>query len=311
MTSNFTEILSALDKAPLSANELCRVFHGRGHSVESLSHLNIDFYPPALFLVSYQEIADDELHQLTERVENWIAKNAPELVTALIYQQRAGQNTVNKLVFGHLPEKHTVQENGIAFHVDLLSRQNTGIFPDMRSGREFIMDHSRDAKVLNLFAYTCGFSVAAMHGGADSVMNMDMNKGVLRTGKQNHQLNNFDRGVSFLPHDILKSFGKLKKAAPFDLIIIDPPSFQKGSFILTKDYQKVLRRLPELLNSQTKILLCANSPELSEQAFKDLINEHTQGSIVFKQRLDATAGFIEVDADRSLKALVYESAISE
>ena len=309
MTNNFNEILSALDNAPLAENELCRVFHGRGHSVESLSHLNVDFYPPALFLVSYQEIADDELDQLTTQIQNWVTKNAPDLVTALVYQQRAGQGTVNKLVFGDLPPQHTVQENGIAFHVDLLSHQNTGIFPDMRSGREFVMANSRHAKVLNLFAYTCGFSLAAMHGGADSVMNMDMNKGVLRTGKQNHQLNNIERGVSFLPHDILKSFGKLKKAAPFDLIIIDPPSFQKGSFILTKDYQKVLRRLPELLNSQTKILLCANSPELSEQAFKDLISEHTEGSIVFQQRLEATSGFIEVDADRSLKALVYKSTI--
>ncbi|WP_199519176.1 class I SAM-dependent methyltransferase, partial [Psychrobacter sp. bablab_jr012] len=53
----------------------------------------------------------------------------------------------------------------------------------------------------------------------------------LRTGKQNHQLNGFTRGVSYLPHDILKSFGKLKKSAPYDLIIVDPPSFQKGSFI--------------------------------------------------------------------------------
>ncbi|KKK60989.1 hypothetical protein LCGC14_3018840, partial [marine sediment metagenome] len=151
------------------------------------------------------------------------------------------------------------------------------------------------------------FSVAAMHGGADSVINMDMNKGVLRTGKQNHQLNGVDRGVSFLPHDILKSFGKLKKAAPFDLIIVDPPSFQKGSFILTKDYQKVLRRLPELLNEKTKLLLCANSPELSEAAFKALIAEYTQGAIEFVERLTPTQGFTDVDSDRSLKALVYQA----
>ncbi|MAD05377.1 MAG: 23S rRNA methyltransferase [Pseudoalteromonas sp.] len=308
MTNDFSAILNALAEAPLATNELCRVFHGRGHSVAELSHINLDFYPPSLFLVSYEEIDEQVLEQLTNTVWQWAQVNAPELVTALVYQQRCGINTRNSLLFGELPQEHLVSENGIKFKVDLLSRQNTGIFPDMRRGREFVQANSKNAKVLNLFSYTCGFSVAAMQGGADQVINMDMNKGVLRTGKQNHQLNGFAQGVSYFPHDILKSFGKLKKSAPYELIIVDPPSFQKGSFILTKDYQKILRRLPELLNENTQLLLCANSPELSEQAFKELIAEHTQGAICFVERLKPTDGFVEVDSDRSLKALVYKTA---
>ena len=308
MTNKFSAILTALADAPLAANELCRIFHGRGHSVTELSHINLDFYPPALFLVSYQEIENDELTQLTDTIWQWTQEHVPELINTLVYQQRSGINTRNTLIYGELPQEHVVTENSIKFKVDLLSRQNTGIFPDMRRGREFVQANSNNAKVLNLFSYTCGFSVAAMQGGADQVINMDMNKGVLRTGKQNHQLNGFTHGVSFYPHDILKSFGKLKKSAPYELIIVDPPSFQKGSFILTKDYQKILRRLPELLNENTQLLLCANSPELSEQAFKDLITEHTQGAISFVERLAPTDGFVEVDSDRSLKALVYKSA---
>ena len=308
MTNKFSAILTALADAPLAANELCRIFHGRGHSVTELSHINLDFYPPALFLVSYQEIENDELTQLTDTIWQWAQEHVPELINTLVYQQRSGINTRNTLIYGELPQEHVVTENSIKFKVDLLSRQNTGIFPDMRRGREFVQANSNNAKVLNLFSYTCGFSVAAMQGGADQVINMDMNKGVLRTGKQNHQLNGFTHGVSFYPHDILKSFGKLKKSAPYELIIVDPPSFQKGSFILTKDYQKILRRLPELLNENTQLLLCANSPELSEQAFKDLITEHTQGAISFVERLAPTDGFVEVDSDRSLKALVYKSA---
>ena len=308
MTNKFSAILTALADAPLAANELCRIFHGRGHSVSELSHINLDFYPPALFLVSYQEIENDELTQLTDTIWQWTQEHVPELINTLVYQQRSGINTRNTLIYGELPQEHVVTENSIKFKVDLLSRQNTGIFPDMRRGREFVQANSNNAKVLNLFSYTCGFSVAAMQGGADQVINMDMNKGVLRTGKQNHQLNGFTHGVSFYPHDILKSFGKLKKSAPYELIIVDPPSFQKGSFILTKDYQKILRRLPELLNENTQLLLCANGPELSEQAFKDLITEHTQGAISFVERLAPTEGFVEVDSDRSLKALVYKSA---
>ncbi len=308
MTSDFTPLISALADAPLLNNELYRVFHGRGHSIEALSHINLDFYPPCLFLVSYDEIEPDTLTLLTNTLWQWATEHHPALITALVYQQRAGVQSHNALVHGTLPTQHSVKENGIGFLVDLMSKQNTGIFPDMRSGREFVLANSKHAKVLNLFAYTCGFSLAAMQGGADHVMNMDMSKGVLNIGKKNHQLNGFEKGVSFLPHDILKSFGKLKKAAPFDLIIVDPPSFQKGSFILTKDYQKVLRRLPELLNEHSQLLLCANSPALTEAAFKQLIAEHTAGAIEFVQRLAPTAGFIEVDSDKSLKALVYKSS---
>lgn len=308
MTPDFSPLINALENAPLLQNELCRVFHGRGHSIEALSHINLDFYPPSLFLVSYDEIDQATLNELTHTLWQWAQQHHPELITALVYQQRAGVQSSNQLVFGELPTPHVVKENGIGFLVDLTSRQNTGIFPDMRSGREFVAANSKQAKVLNLFSYTCGFSLAAMQGGADHVMNMDMSKGVLKVGKQNHQLNGFERGVSFLPHDILKSFGKLKKAAPFDLIIVDPPSFQKGSFILTKDYQKVLRRLPELLSDSTQLLLCANSPELSEDAFKALITEHTQGALEFVERLAPTARFIEVDSNKSLKALVYKTA---
>jgi len=308
MTANFTPLITALEDAPIVNNELCRVFHGRGHSVEALSHINLDFYPPSLFLVSYDEIDEQTLNELTDAVWQWAQQNQPELITSLVYQQRAGVQSQNTVVYGQLPNQHVVSENGVKFLVDLQSRQNTGIFPDMRSGREFVAANSKHAKVLNLFSYTCGFSLAAMQGGADHVMNMDMSKGVLKVGKQNHQLNGFERGVSFLPHDILKSFGKLKKAAPFDLIIVDPPSFQKGSFILTKDYQKVLRRLPELLCDTTQLLLCANSPELSEEDFKALINEHTQGAIEFVERLAPTARFIEVDSNKSLKALIYKTS---
>lgn len=308
MTTDFTPIINALAGAPFEKNELCRIFHGRGHSVEALSHINLDFYPPSLFLVSYCEIDEATLTTLTDTLWQWSQQHYPTLITALVYQQRAGLQSRNTLVHGALPAPHSVVENGVRFLVDLMSKQNTGIFPDMRNGRAFVMDNSKNAKVLNLFSYTCGFSVAAMHGGADHVMNMDMSKGVLKIGKQNHLLNNYDKGVSFLPHDILKSFGKLKKAAPFDLIIVDPPSFQKGSFILTKDYQKVLRRLPELLNNNTQLLLCANSPDLSENDFKALIQAHTQGAIEFVMRLAPTAQFIDIDSDKSLKALVYKTS---
>ncbi|ATC94201.1 class I SAM-dependent methyltransferase [Pseudoalteromonas tunicata] len=303
---DFTPLITALKAAPIANKELARVFHGRGHSFATLEHLNLDFYPPYLFLVGYEPLAEQDLEALTSQITKVIASDWPSEIDGLIYQDRSVQPVQSQVLIGTDPGSFVIQELGIQYHVELTRSQNTGIFPDMRVGREFVMRHARDAKVLNLFSYTCGFSLAAMQGGAYTVVNMDMNKGVLKVGQNNHRLNQFDKNVSYFPHDILKSFGKLKKLAPFDLLIIDPPSFQKGSFVLTKDYQKIIRRLPELMAPDSVVLLCANSPELSEPAFKALIAAHCDNQLIFIERLAAAPGFIEVDSDRSLKALVYK-----
>lgn len=304
VTTHYEPLLNALQNADLSAHELSRVFHGRGHCYEGLEHINLDFYPPFLFLVSYQAIDENELTQLVDALWQCV----PELkgkIEGLVFQQRAGRETKSQVFYGDLPQPHIIKEQGIQYQVDLLKHQNTGIFPDMYNGRAFVMAQAKDNKVLNLFSYTCGFSLSAMQGGASGVVNMDMNNGVLKQGKINHKLNGFVKDVSFYPHDILKSFGKLKKTGPFELIIIDPPSFQKGSFELTKDYQKILRRLPDIVIEGSQLLLCANSPDLSEAAFKELIAAHAGENFVFERRLENSQGFPEKDNDRNLKALVY------
>lgn len=301
----YNALLNALEQANLVQNELARIFHGRGHCYEGLEHINLDFYPPFLFLVSYQAIDETELAALVEAIWQKVPK-VEDKVEGLVFQQRAGRDTKNQVFYGELPQPHIIKEQGVQYQVDLLKHQNTGIFPDMYNGRTFVMENAKAKKVLNLFSYTCGFSLAAMQGGATSVVNMDMNNGVLKQGKVNHKLNGFVKEVSFYPHDILKSFGKLKKTGPFDLVIIDPPSFQKGSFELTKDYQKILRRLPEIVNHDAQLLLCANSPDLSEQAFIALIAEHAGDDFIFNHRLENSQGFPEKDNDRNLKALVYK-----
>ncbi len=303
--TSYAPLLTMVESCVLSSNELMRIFHGRGHCYQELEHINLDFYPPFLFLVSYQELEEDLLKQLTNALWDISQTHHRSEVEGLIYQQRAGVKTVNKTYFGTLPDVHIVKEQGIQYQVDLLKSQNTGIFPDMFNGRNYVLNNSKSKSVLNLFSYTCGFSLSAMKGGAASVINMDMNKGVLKTGQINHKLNDLTSNVRFFPHDILKSFGKLKKHGPYDLIIIDPPSFQKGSFELTKDYQKILRRLLDIVQDGSKLLLCANSPDLSLQSFIDLIKEHAGSEFIFEERLKNSPGFPENDNNRNLKALIY------
>jgi 23S rRNA (cytosine1962-C5)-methyltransferase len=92
---------------------------------------------------------------------------------------------------------------------------------------------------------------------------------------------------------------------PYDLIIIDPPSFQKGSFALTKDYQKILRRLPELLTEEGVVLACVNDPTLTSQFLIDGMAAEAP-DMVFSHRLDNPAEFKDIEPEAGLKALVFE-----
>ena len=147
--------------------------------------------------------------------------------------------------------------------------------------------------------------MAAIEGGADHVVNLDMARGALSRGRDNHRLNGHDlSNVSFLGHDLFKSWAKVTNNGPYDLVIIDPPSFQKGSFLLTKDYQRVLRRLPDLLTPQGTVLACMNDPAFGEDFLIDGVTREAPG-LRFVERLQNPPEFPDIDVRSGLKALVF------
>jgi len=253
-----------------------------------------------------------------------------------------------RLMAGTIPDPHIVTEGPARFLVKVLRGQNHGLFLDMAEGRRWVREFAaafrvragggphahagegQDApgtkpsasdqgagastsgqgvRVLNLFAYTCAFSVAALQGGAAQVINVDMARGALATGQQNHQLNGLRHGATFWPHDIFNTWGKITRAGPYDLVIVDPPSYQKGSFVATKNYARLLRRLPELLIGGGHALLCLNAPELPMAFLHDLVREHAP-ALRFVERVPNPSVFADVDEGRGLKVGWYTKSPS-
>jgi 23S rRNA (cytosine1962-C5)-methyltransferase len=213
---------------------------------------------------------------------------------------------------GAVPDPHVVSEDGTQYKVHLLRGQNHGLFLDMAEGRRWVREHvaahpkTYAFKVLNLFAYTCAFSVVALQAGAKQVVNVDMGQGALAIGQQNHRLNGFNTGASFLAHDVFKTWGKITRGGPYDLVILDPPSFQKGSFVATKDYARLLRRLPDLLAPEGHALVCLNAPEL-DTAFLHTHMQAQAPTLRLVQRLPNPPAFADVAPERALKVLVYQA----
>ncbi|MCL2915725.1 class I SAM-dependent methyltransferase [Shewanella corallii] len=286
-----------------------RIFHGRGGKYAGAEHLCLDWFAPVLLLTSFRPLEQEQLQQLISTLEAFWQRVGQGQTLNLVYQYRAGGQTETQVIAGEVPWQHVVEENGNRFNIHLMRGQNHGLFLDMREGRAWVQANAKGKRVLNLFSYTCGFSVAAMAGGAEAVVNIDMAKGALSTGKQNHHLNGFDKNVSYLGHDIFKSWGKLRKYGPYDLVIADPPSNQKGSFVATKDYVRLLRKLPELLNADAELLLCLNAPELNTDFLKGQVQDAAP-SLSFVERLPNPEVFADIDEEKSLKVLRYKLAES-
>lgn len=279
-----------------------RVFHGRGRAFSGLEFVTIDFFQPAILITLFLEPPSNWLDELIDQMRLRFASAN----TVLVVQRRYIPCAPSEIIWGKLPESMYARRGSSLFNLHLGQQQNTGFFLDIEPGRQWLEQHAAGKRVLNLFAYTCAFSVVAITAGAEKVVNVDMSSPALNLGRANHQLNNLAKNKSeFVAENILKSWSRVKKPGPYDLVIIDPPSYQKGSFVAEKDYAKVIRRLPELMPAGGLVLACLNAPELSEGFLKQQFVEQCPQA-KFVERLQPHVDFPDVDPEQQLKLLVYQ-----
>ena len=288
-----------------------RIFHGRGGMHPGCEHWSLDAYPPVWVLTSFQPASDDELAAIHAALSTRWDELAPGQPLSWVYQCRHDGHAETRLMAGEVPDPHVVTEDGARFRVHVARGQNHGLFLDMAEGRRWVRAHvaahprRERLKVLNLFAYTCAFSVVALQAGARQVVNLDMSQGAIGIGQQNHRLNGLDAGASFLAHDLFKSWGKVGRSGPYDLIVVDPPSYQKGSFVATKDYARLMHRLPDLLMPGGHALLCLNAPELGLSFLQEQM-QTLAPELTFIERVANPEVFADVSSERSLKVLAYQ-----
>jgi len=280
-----------------------RLFHGRGHAYDNLSHVNVDWLSPVILITLYQAVD-----------ENWLLTQAKALQAltseckSVQVQRRYEKFAPTQVLLGENIERTVVSENGLVYHIELGKAQNSGLFLDMANGRSWVKQHAKNSNVLNLFAYTCAFSVAATAAGATKVVNIDLSKASLSKGRENHQLNKLakkdGKQVIFEGVDIFKSNSRIKKYGKYDLLICDPPSFQKGSVNIARDYAKIIRKIPQWMNASAKLMLCLNSPDLDEQFLKDEVARECP-DCDFEQRIANPEVFKEAHQGKGLKVLIF------
>jgi len=278
-----------------------RLFHGRGHAYPQLAHVNVDWLTPVVLITLYQAVEQQWLDNLIAPIKELLTDSS-----SIQVQHRYQKYAPIEVLWGEAIEHTVVEEHGLKFHIQLGKSQNLGLFLDIANGRKWLNEHAQNKKVLNLFAYTCAFSIAAIAGGAAQVVNIDMAKAALSKGRDNHKLNQQDLNkVKFEGVDIFKSYGRLKKYGPYDILVCDPPSFQKGSVDIQRDYKKIIKRLPLFMANGADVLLCLNSPDLDEDFLLAEVARECP-ACVFQEKIANPEVFVEAEQGKGLKVLRFK-----
>lgn len=303
---DLTPVFSAVEQfLQQPSADAARLFHGRGGCYPGLQWCTIDAFTPTLLVTVF---APPQEHALAE-IQAHIARFLPcRMFDRLAVQHRHLPDAPYEWVVG-MPLAESFAQRGENLFRLRYSRQNVGFFLDMEPGRQWLEQRAQGANILNLFSYTCAFSVVAQAAGARKVVNVDMSKAALSQGRENHRTNGLPTDcVRFMPLDVLKSWSRIRKPGPYDIVIIDPPTFQKGSFVAERDYVKVIRRLPELMSPGGDVLACLNAPELDEQFLLDLFAENAR-NCQFVQRLPSSPVFCDINPQRQLKLMHFRSGL--
>ena len=167
----------------------------------------------------------------------------------------------------NLPTSWQVHYQDLTFNIKLMGFKHTGLFPEQAYNwnliREKIKNANRPVKVLNLFAYTGAASVAALSAGAE-VVHVDSSRGMVDWAKENVKSSGLtERPIRFLVDDVIKFVQReIRRGNKYDIILMDPPSFGRGSNGEVWDIEKNLYPLVELcteLLSDNPILFLINS----------------------------------------------------
>jgi len=165
-----------------------------------------------------------------------------------------------------------VMERGLRFEIDFSAGYSVGLFIDQRENRSFVRK-SAPKRMLNCFAYTCSFSLAAAIGRAHTV-SVDLSQKSLERGRANFVLNNLPAaGHHFIADDVFEVLPRLaRKGEKFDLVVLDPPTFSRShrgkAFQVESDFEGLLMTALEVAERDCRILLSTNCTALNERALE-------------------------------------------
>lgn len=249
-----------------------RLINGEG---DNLSGLVIDKYNNVLVVQIVSTGMDKLINEIVSVLTNELNVDCIYEKSTIGARKKEGLPDMERILFGKLPDKVEILENGVKFLVDIKNSQKTGLFLDQREMRKLVGEFAKDRTVLNCFSYTGGFSLYAAINGARKVVSVDIAQDAVNLSKDNFVVNK----ISTDNHEFraVDAFDYLhNQELNFDFIILDPPAFAKKREDIPNarrgylDINKTaLRKMP----SNSFLLTCSCSYHMDQRMFEDIIKQ--------------------------------------
>lgn len=277
------------DHTILADTDAYRLVNGEG---DGLPGLTVDRYGDHLMIQLYSGAWRPHLRLVVPLLDELLQpkgiyeKSRPQQtreLEALNEEKRYGR----LLAGSAAPARLAVRENGLSFLVELERGLNTGLFLDQRNNRRDLMGRVAGKRVLNLFAYTGAFSVAAAAAGASRVTGVDVSAGYSDWAKENFGANRLNpKRHDFLVGDCLAVLGELQRQGKrYDIILMDPPSFSttaRSRFTTRGGTADLVATALPLLESGGLLITSSNHQKVD---LADYLKELRRGALQAKSEL--------------------------
>ena len=271
-------------RAPLAANPQTNAYRLINRGGDGFPDLAVDRYAGVLVAHLYthgQRLAPPAalLQALMNETgsEAVYVKYRPEQGSVVGAAERQDLAPPKPLIGRAQPEVEAL-ENGLHYLIRPGEGLSTGLFLDMRETRAWVQARCAGRSVLNCFAYTCGFGLAAWRGGAARAVNLDISRRYLDWGRDNAARNGFaPPQTDFIFGDVFDWLRRFqRRGQTFDVVIIDPPSFattRQTRFAVEQDYAGLVALAAPLVAAGGELLACANTHTLPARSFTVMLQE--------------------------------------
>jgi 23S rRNA (cytosine1962-C5)-methyltransferase len=204
-------------------------------------------------------------------------------VQASVLDEHARAELAPRMPLLGTPVEQTVaRESGLRYIVRPGDGLNVGLFLDMREVRAAVRVLAAGRTVLNCFAYTCAFGVAALAGGARRVLNLDISRRYLDWGRENTALNGFSALLSdFVRGDVFDWLARLgRRGERFDIVILDPPSYsttRETRFSVERDMPRLVALAARVVAPGGWLIACTNCEQLGLGGFVARVRAGLEG----------------------------------
>ncbi|MBO4470896.1 MAG: class I SAM-dependent rRNA methyltransferase [Clostridia bacterium] len=201
-----------------------------------------------------------------------------------------GLDMCTGLLYGEVPDRVQIVENGVKFWVDVKEGQKTGFFLDQKENRAAIAPFVKDKRVLDCFTHTGSFALHAGHYGAAEVTGVDISEYACTFATENAKLNGLEDRVRFVTanaFDLLSD--QSRKKEKYDVIILDPPAFTKTRNAVEsalRGYKEINLRAMKMIETGGYLVTCSCSQHVLPDLFRKMVLDAARDARILLRQVE-------------------------